>query len=81
MPSQLTHSLNAGGFVNRYHPAELEGNEARLNNETMRRQSLAGLATRKASMANFVPSGGEEIRRGSIASMRDFVRSIGRKGK
>ncbi|KAJ9606455.1 hypothetical protein H2200_009416 [Cladophialophora chaetospira] len=76
------HHVGIGGFANRYHPTNEEDQEARHNNETMRRQSLAGVAARKASMANVVPSSksGEAGRQGSIASMRDFVLGMGRRG-
>ncbi|OCT54456.1 hypothetical protein CLCR_00940 [Cladophialophora carrionii] len=70
-----------GDFANSYQPTDLEDQEARLNNENMRRQSLAGMARRRGNLAmsTCLPSNGPHSRRGNLASMRDFVMGMGRK--
>ncbi|EXJ65294.1 hypothetical protein A1O7_01635 [Cladophialophora yegresii CBS 114405] len=74
------HHTGIGGFANRYQPTDLEDQEARLNNENMRRQSLAGVARRRASMAmsTCLPLKEPCSRTGSLASMRYFVMGMGR---
>ncbi|KIW72082.1 hypothetical protein PV04_00303 [Phialophora macrospora] len=78
---QGRHHTGRGGFANVYRPSDLEDQEAQLNNENMRRQSLASVAQRRESMAmsTSVPSSASRGRRGSLASMRDFVMGMGRR--
>ena len=64
-----------GGFANKYTPTDIEDQEARSNNDKLRRQSLASMAARrKVNMTRSASSSGEEgSRRGCLASMRDFI--------
>ncbi|KIW94559.1 uncharacterized protein Z519_04535 [Cladophialophora bantiana CBS 173.52] len=62
-----------GGAANKYANTEPEDQEARLNNENMRRQSLASMSHRRQSLASLIPSSGENSRRASLASMRDYL--------
>ncbi|KPI43320.1 uncharacterized protein AB675_6869 [Cyphellophora attinorum] len=76
------HSIGIGGFANRYIPSSAEDEEAAHNNEHFRRQSLANIAaarSRKSSQASTLVSEQGASRRGSLASLRDFVRAGGRR--
>jgi hypothetical protein len=66
--------LCQGGFANRYIPTTEEDDEARQNNENMRRQSVASVAERRKSLAGGNVIGDVDgARRGSLTSMRNFV--------
>ncbi|OQV01160.1 hypothetical protein CLAIMM_06562 [Cladophialophora immunda] len=62
-----------GGAANVCTNTNLEDQEARSNNENMRRQSVASMNQRRQSLASLMPSSGETSRRGSIASVRDYL--------
>ncbi len=69
----------AGGFGNKYQPTEAEIDEARQNNENIRRQSLASINKRRESLASSMaggsPSSSWNSRRMSITdSMKDFFK-------
>jgi len=84
------HHTGRGGFANRYHPTDEEIQEAKSNNEHVRRQSLAGMAERrKSSLAgkSSLPSPtveeegtGSSRRKSSVAGLKDFVMGMGRRG-
>jgi hypothetical protein len=69
----------AGGSANKYQPTEDEIDEARQNNENIRRQSLASINKRRESLASSSavgsPSSSWNIRRMSITdSMKDLFK-------
>lgn len=67
------HHTGIGGAANTYRPTAMEANEARINNENLRRQSVADQNRRRESWAAVLPIG-DRSRRTSIAdSMKDFI--------
>jgi len=68
------YHVGRGGAANAYKPPDSEIDEARLNNENMRRQTLANIERRRESLAGSV--GSARSRRASVTdSMRDFFSS------
>ncbi|KIX06679.1 uncharacterized protein Z518_04655 [Rhinocladiella mackenziei CBS 650.93] len=59
---------------NTYQPTDAEIEEARMNNENMRRQSITSINQRRESPAASLPSNTWASRRTSVAdSMKDFI--------
>ncbi|KIW82828.1 hypothetical protein Z517_02071 [Fonsecaea pedrosoi CBS 271.37] len=63
----------ASGAANKYTNTEFEDQEARSNNENMRRLSIASMSQRRESLGSVMGSGGGSSRRASIASMKDYL--------
>ncbi|KIW42109.1 uncharacterized protein PV06_05694 [Exophiala oligosperma] len=72
-------SYYTGGFANKHHPTEAEIEEARQNNDNIRRQSIANINKRRDSLAlsiNDTPSSSWSSRRMSVTdSMKDFFKA------
>ncbi|KAL6243755.1 hypothetical protein RBB50_009188 [Rhinocladiella similis] len=77
--SDDSYYTGIGGFANKHHPTGAEIEEARQNNDNMRRQSIASITKRRDSHASSVhdsPSSSWNSRRMSVTdSMRDFFKA------